>query len=203
MKTVSLKVFVPLTYDGAEGWIFDFVCPGYALSVSFERLLLLRNATVNWNLGIDMVCRDKYVEIAYNNYPKHFEINESSKKMVPKKGFSGQPHPSVGPEPVSREWEVQDKFFTSNNIIPKWNHGGQDWGRQNATTGKWSGMVGMIEKDEVDYALCCFSGTYPRSQIAFFSPGIYYFPSHWLTRYPQELSPTWNLLRLFTKGCEL
>ena len=147
-----------------------------------------------------MVCTEKHIEIAYNNYPKHFAIDSTSGEMIRKKGFLGQPHPSLGPEPVSREWEIQYKFFELNKIKPKWNHGGQDWGRFNYTSGKWSGMVGMIERDEVDYALCCFSGTYPRSKVAAFSPGIYYAPSHWLTRYPEKLSPTWNLLGLFTKG---
>ena len=57
----------------------------------------------------------------------------------------------------------------------------------------------MIERDEVDYAIRGFAGTYPRSKVAAFSPGIDYNPKHWLTRYPLELSPTWNLFGLFTK----
>lgn len=171
------------------------------MSVFHDRLLLLKNETVKRNLDLDMVCLEKHVEIAYNNYPKHFEINSTSGEMIRKKGIFGQPYPSLGPEPVSREWEIQNHFFIINKIIPKWNHAGQDWGRLNYTTGKWSGMVGMIQKDEVDYALCCFSGTYPRSKVAAFSPGIYYVPNHWLTRYPEKLSPTWNLFGLFTKGC--
>ena len=57
----------------------------------------------------------------------------------------------------------------------------------------------MIQRDEADYAIHSFAGTYPRSKVAAFSPGINFAPSYWLTRYPLELPPTWNLLGLFTK----
>ena len=58
----------------------------------------------------------------------------------------------------------------------------------------------MIERDEADYAIFGFAGTYARSKVAVFSQGIDYLPFHWLTRYPLELSPTWNLIGLFTKA---
>ena len=48
-------MFVPLTHEGAKGWIFYLVCPGNAMSVSLERLLLLKSATVNRNLAFDEV----------------------------------------------------------------------------------------------------------------------------------------------------
>ena len=35
-----------------------------------------------------------------------------------------------------------------------------------------------------------------------FSPGIVFTPYYWLTRYPLELPPTWNLLGLFTEAIE-
>ena len=60
-------MFVPLNHEGVKGWSFKFVCPGYALSISHERLLLLKNATVNRNLGFDEVCKEKRVSIAFNN----------------------------------------------------------------------------------------------------------------------------------------
>ena len=76
----------------------------------------------------------------------------------------------------------------------------RNWGTLNYTTGQWSGAVGMIQRDEADYAIWGFAGTYGRSKVAAFSQGINYNPQHWLTRYPLELPPTWNLLGLFTKG---
>ena len=101
---------------------------------------------------------------------------------------------------VANEWETQAAFFKYNNITPKWFNANYTWGTLNETTGEWSGAVGMIQRDEVDYALWGFGGTYGRSKVAAFSPGIEYSPYYWLTRYPQELPPTWNLLGLFTKG---
>ena len=101
---------------------------------------------------------------------------------------------------IAREWEIQAAFFETNNIKPIWLDAYYDWGILNYTTGQWSGAVGMIQRDEADYAVCCFMGTYARSKVAAFSHGKDYVPYHWLTRYPLELPPTWNLLGLFTKG---
>ena len=77
-----IKVFVPLTHDGVKGWIFKLVCPGYAMSVSHEGLLLLKSATVNRNLGFDDVCVEKHVNVAYNNYPDAFEVSNITGEMV-------------------------------------------------------------------------------------------------------------------------
>ena len=100
---------------------------------------------------------------------------------------------------VAFEWEIQAAFFETNNIKPTWLNANYNWGTLNYTTGQWSGAVGMIQRDEADYALFNFGVTYARSKVAAFSPGINYNKQSWFTRYPQELSPTWNLLGLFTK----
>ena len=188
------KVFVPLTHDGASGWIFKLVCPGNALSVFYEMLLLLKNATVNRNLGFDDVCKEKHVLVAYNNGPWLFEVSNVTGEMVEYPVW-----PVVRYVFIAWEWEIQVAFYKYNNIKPQWFNANYTWGTLNYTTGQWSGAVGMIQRDEADYAICCFAGTYPRSKVVSFSPGISYSPFHWLTRYPLELSPTWNLLGLFTK----
>ena len=189
-------MFVPLNRGGAKGWMFDLVCPGNAMSVSHhKRLLLLKSSTVNRNLSVGDVCTDKYVFVAYNNRPPTtFEVSSITGKMVrfPVK-------PVLRYESVAKEWEIQAAFFESNNIIPNWIYANQTWGTLNETTGQWSGAVGLIQRDEADYALCCFAGTHPRSKVAAFSSGIHYLPQHWLTRYPLELTPMWNLFGLFTK----
>ena len=46
----------------------------------------------------------------------------------------------------------------------------------NYTTGQWSAAVGHIQRDEVDYALCCISNTYARSKAATFSQYLLAFP---------------------------
>ena len=188
-------MFVPLDRDGAKGWIFSLVCPGNAMSVYHERLLLLKSATVNSNFSLDEVCKDKYVVVAYNNEPDVFEVSDITGQMVkyPVK-------PNMKYWSVAWEWEIQAIFFKSNNITPHWINCNYTWGwLVDYTTNQWNGAVGLIQRDEADYAIYGFSGTYPRSKVAAFSPGIDYNPKHWLTRYPLELSPMWNLLGLFTK----
>ena len=165
------------------------------MSVSHERLLLLKNATVNWNLGFDDVCKQKYVYAAINQQRHTFEVSSTGEILE---------NPAVQPYlsyvNLAHEWELQAAFLKSNNIKPHWLNANYNWGTLNKTTGQWSGAVGMIQRDEADYAIFGFLGTYARSKVAAFSPGVDYSPLHWLTRYPLELPPTWNLLGLFTKG---
>ena len=107
------KVTVPLTHDGIEGWFFDLVCPGNALSVSFKKLLLLKNARENWNSGFGDVCKEKHVIINYDYVPGSIEVNNITGKMVewPLKPF-------VSYWSMAGEWEVQAAFFETNNIKP-------------------------------------------------------------------------------------
>ena len=136
------KVIVPLTHDGTAGRIFDLVCPGYAKGISHKELLLLKNATVNWNSGFDDVCKEKEVYVAYNNEPWAFEVSHSGDMVkYPVKPF-------VSYLNVVWEWEIQEAFFETNNIQPKWLNALGTLGTLNYTTGQWSGAVGMIQRDE-------------------------------------------------------
>ena len=165
------------------------------MSVTHEGLLLLKSATVNKNLGFDDVCKEKHVYIAYNNEPPDiFEVSNITGEMVRYPVL-----PVVSYVNVAWEWEIQAAFFKYNNITPHWINCNYTWGTLNYTTGQWSGAVGLIQRDEADYAIFGFAGTHPRSKVAAFSPGIQYTPIHWFTRYPQELTPIWNLFGLFTK----
>ena len=165
------------------------------MSVSHERLLLLKNTTVNWNLGFDDVCKEKYVHVAYNNEPEFFEVSNITGEMV-----EYPVGPYVNYYNVAWEWQLQAAFFETYNIKPQWLNANYSWGWYDNETDTWTGACGMIERDEADYAIFGFTGTYARSKVAVFSQGIDYLPYHWLTRYPLELSPTWNLIGLFTKA---
>ena len=186
-------IFFHMSEEWEKIWSFKLVCPGNAGSVSHERVLLLKNATVNMNF--DDLCLEKQVYVAYNRVRWIFEVNNITGEMV-----KYVVEPIISHINVAHEWEMQAAFFEYNNIKPKWYNAYFNWGTLNKTSGQWSGAVGMIQRDEVDYAIWGFAGTYARSKVAAFSPGIEYLPYHWLTRYPQKLSPTWNLLGLFTKG---
>ena len=200
------KVFVPITHDGTKGWIFDFVCPSYALSAPHKRLLLLKNATVNWNLGFDNVCNEKQVSIAYNNIRQNFEVkwdtenNRQMEEMSTTDVFPVRPYAKDEPYNIARSWEIQTAFFASNNIRPIWHWAYYKMGTLDNTTGKWSGALGLIQRDEVDYVVNSVSFTIATSKVATFSPGEYFSPLYLWTRYPREFPPTWNLLGLFTKG---
>ena len=74
------------------------------------------------------------------------------------------------------------------------------WGSLNGTTGQWTGTVGMVQRDEADYAIPLFGVNYARSKVVAFSPPSAFHPQRWLSRYPRKLSPIWNLLGLFTKA---
>ena len=165
------------------------------MSVSHERLLLLKNATVNGNLDFNDVCKEKHAYVAYNNDAPWFEFSDITGEMVK---YPVQPY--IKYWNVAFEWEIQAVFFATNNIKPIWLNANYTWGWYDNITDQWTGAVGMIERDEVDYAIFGFGLTYARSKVAAFPPGIEYSPYHWLTRYPLELSPTWNLFGLFTQG---
>ena len=172
-----LKVFVPLKRDGLKGWNFKYVCPGNALSISHDRLLLLENATVNRNLGFDDVCRERHAWAGYLNEPGWFEVSDTTGNMVeyPLKPF-------VGFYPVSRAWELQDGFYKFYNIKPHYVNSFRNWGTLDPKTGQWSGMVGMIQRDEVDWAFPLFYMTHSRSTVVTFSTVTHCQPLYWLTR---------------------
>ena len=189
-----VQVFVPLTHDGEKGWVFKFVCPGNSMSIIHDRVLLLKNATVNRNLDFDSVCKEKQALIAVKNQPNVFEVSTNTRELV---RYPLRPY--LGFFSIAWDWEIEAAFFELHNITPQYTFC-DTWGTLNDTTGQWSAAVGMIQRDEADYAACCFTVTHSRSKVATFTSGINYFELYWLTRYPQRLSPTWNLLGLFTQG---
>ena len=146
-------------------------------------------------MGFGDVCNGKHVFVAFNYWWDGFGVNYYTGEMW---GWSGLRYVSY--TVLASEVEVQAAFFETNNIEPQWLNANWTWGTLNETTGLADGAVGMIHRDEADYAIFGFAGTYARSKVAAFTPGIEYAPYHFLTRFPQELSPTWNLLGLFTKG---
>ena len=164
------------------------------MSESYEGLLLLKNATVNRNLAFDDVCKEKHVIVAYNNDLGVFVVSNITGEME-----EPPVRPYVSYWPIAWEWEIQAAFFASYNIKPQWLNANFSWGWYDNVTDTWTGATGMVATDKADYAIWGFAYTKARSTVAAFSPGLEFMPLHYLTRYPQELSPTWNLVGLFTK----
>ena len=187
-------MFVPKTFEGENHFHYKFVCPGNAMSATHNRLFVRESRNMILNLNLDELCGETHAYVAYNNLAKQFEVSDVTGEML-KYNFTHE----TGGSKISWEWEIQEAFFESNNIKPHWYNCNFTWGRLNQSTGKWDGGVGMIQKDEVDYAIFDYAGTYGRSKVASIAPGQDHKTHHWLTRYPKQLSPTWNLLGLLTK----
>ena len=188
-------MFVPSTWEGEKRFIYKFVCPGNTISPILKRLFILNSLDKSWNVDPDKLCGEKHTFIAYNNYAGSFEVSNTTGKML-KYNFT---HGTGGSSSLAWEWEIQEKFFEANNIKPHWLNCNFTWGSLNQSTGKWNGGVGMIQRDEADYAIFDYSGTYSRSKVASIAPANMYVLRYWLTRHPKPLSPTWNLIGLLTK----
>ena len=102
------------------------------MSVTHERLLLLKNATVTRDLDFDDVCKEKYVYIAYNNVlPDAFEVSSITGDMVEWSTIRVMDYTNL-----VYEWEIQAVFFETYNIKPIWLYANQVWGLLNYTTGQ-------------------------------------------------------------------
>ena len=72
------------------------------MSVSHEKLLLLKNSTFNKNISLDDVCREKQVYVAYNNDPPFFEVSSKTGRMD-----RYQVPAIVRYRSIAWEWEIQ------------------------------------------------------------------------------------------------
>ena len=188
-------MFVPQTHDGDKGWVFKLVCPGNAMSITHEHLLLQKNGQLNGNKGFKELCQTRHVYIAYSHENDFITLNRETGKLeeTPKDhelGFSR----------ISWPWEILESFLQNNNIHPHWTNVGWNIGLLNHSTGQWSGGVGMIQSDKIDILAVDVFDSFDSVTIAnvsHYSPPIRQLKFHWFTRWPQELSPTWNLLYLF------
>ena len=58
-------------------------------------------------------------------------------------------------------------------------------------------IIDQIERDEADIVspatYSCYHG---RGTVATCAPGAAYLPSYWFSKYPEQKSPRWNLVKL-------
>ena len=76
---------------------------------------MLKNVTVNRNLGFGDVCKEKHAIVAYNNDRGAFEVSSITGDMVKYPVI-----PYVRYHSIVWEWEIQAAFFETNNIKPQW-----------------------------------------------------------------------------------
>ena len=103
-----------MTHEGLKAWNFKFVCPGFAMSVSHEGLLLLKNSTVNRNLDFDHVCREKQAVYAIKNQIFVFEVSETGKLVK----YPVRPY--LGFFSIAWDWELEAAFFELYNVKPQY-----------------------------------------------------------------------------------
>ena len=180
-----------MTNDGIKAWSFDFVCPGFAMSVSQKGLLLFKNSTAKKSLDFDLVCKEKQAVYAVKSQPFVFEVSETGKLVE----YPVRPY--LGFFSIAWDWELEAAFFELHNVKPKFIIC-DTWGILNYTTGQFTAAVGMIQRDEVDVAAAGFAVMHSRSKVAEYTQGVTYFEMYWLTRFPKQLDPTWNLVGIFT-----
>ena len=118
------------------------------------------------------LCREKRVNIVYNNEPWIFEVDWRTKEMVrypvdPVTGFSST---------ISWTWEILDSFIRNHHIVPNWIncfHYSQciEWfiydGYADMTMDDTDGLSGLYLSEL--YNIHNF-------------PGVSYIPDYWFTR---------------------
>ncbi len=170
------------------------------MSTLHDRLFLLKNETVNRNLGFDDVCKEKHAKIIFYSSRKFINITERLPDNHRYGDIIKYPlDPTLKPvKNVADYWELEDMFLKINNVKPEWIWiRSNNKGILNETTGQWSGAVGLIQRDEADYAVKNYFPSYTMGKVAVLTPSWYY-PLHWVTC-RKKVSPMWNLLGLFTK----
>ena len=195
-----LKVFVPLTKNGLNGWIFKFVCPGNTMSILHEGLLMLENGTVNIDMGLHDFCKGKQVKIIIHRYGYAHAYRNGTLAKWPPINLLRVSLSSM----IPYDWEIIKKFIENNDIQPQWYRPNVHDVKSffNETTGVWNGSMGRIQHGEADFfavaALDQFNSV-ETAQSAHYSAPLMSIKFHWFSRMPQDLSLTWNLLYLLPK----
>ena len=87
------------------------------------------------------LCREKRVNIAYNNDPGAFEVDDETGEMVR--------YPGRYPVTLSYipwDWDILATFFRYYNIVPVWINCHYTWGWYDEESGKWTGAVGKVRR---------------------------------------------------------
>jgi hypothetical protein len=97
-------------------------------------MLLTKNGKVN--RGIDEVCTDKFVRVAFNQDSESFEVNTETNALIEYPMKAGEP---------AWPWEILSSFFANNKLTPTFKDCNQTWGSLDEDTGLWNGAVAMVK----------------------------------------------------------
>ena len=159
------------------------MCPGNAKSLTYEKLLMLKNATVNQNMVFNELC-PPHVNIGLGNIQGQFKFEWDWEQW---KWIMIEDPPIKVSDEYSRrcwDWEIQSSFFKSNNIIPHWIYHFH--------------FIQMILNNTFDYCpVQEIVNTFRLNELTDASSVLSNDQYHWVSRKPDELPLTWNLLYLF------
>ncbi|XP_023347484.1 uncharacterized protein LOC111716278 [Eurytemora carolleeae] len=142
-------------------------------------------STVVFDKSQDLTHQDSFynqkIRVGYNEIPVFFSlINDNS---------DSQTQEGLWLRTFTDKYKLQPLFINANYSM-----GGKD-----PDTGDWLGIIGMVRYDEVDLAVGSL-GTDPEIN-EFLSPSPQLGESYasWVTRYPGQVSPAYNILKVFDK----
>ena len=127
-----MQVTVKAKKDGSPNTIFKFQCSGN--SSHFHTMLLTKDGKVN--RGIDEVCTDKFVRVAFNQDPGKFEVNTETNALIEYPVKAGE---------YAWPWEILSSFLSNNKLTPIFKDCNKTWGSLDEDTGLWNGAVAMVK----------------------------------------------------------
>ena len=118
---------------------FVMTCPGMSHSSTFT-LHMRDSGEVDDGKVWGDLCREKRVNIAYNNDPGFFEVHETG-EMVQYPNNQGTLYSYI-----PWDWEIIQTFFKNYDIIPVWINCNYTWGWYDEESRKWTGAVGKVRR---------------------------------------------------------
>ena len=122
---------------------FVMTCPGMSHSSTFT-LHMRDNGKVGDGKVWGDLCRERRVNIAYNNDEDSFLLDDNTGEML----VTATERLSFDP---MYEREKLGSFFKNYEIIPSWINCNYTWGSYDEDLGKWTGAVGKVKKT-INYA---------------------------------------------------
>ena len=119
---------------------FVMTCPGMSHSSTFT---LRDNGEVDDGKVWGDLCREKTVNIAYNNDEDSFLLDDDTGEMLVTSIYR------LTYDPMT-EREKLGSFFENYDIIPFWINCNYTWGSYDEDLGKWTGAVGKV-KETINY----------------------------------------------------
>ena len=138
------------TQNNPHGTEFYVMCPGE--NERYHKLMISHDGSVNRNLKYNDVCTASKIDseqefirinIAYNNRPGWFEVDDDTQTMVEYPLYHMISR-SKEYSYVSFTWEILKFFFKHNNIIPNWLNCHWNWGWFDEEKGEWTGAMGKV-----------------------------------------------------------